>query len=429
MHNNSYIMGAKKSKPTSLEIGLMVLASAVFLILIAQIDRPPFYDEDEYLLNVRVLEKYGLGRSYLLNLIGSAGPLFSVIHYLFEPLTHLRAPYVRFINLAFLLGTIYFISHIINSLRTTKWSYSVYIMSIPLTYVIGGLALTEMPALFFYSIAIFFAIRAADDNTNLRTALIYSTVGGLCLSLAILGRQPYLLTLIAFPLLFLTSENVKKNLIVVISFVVCAIVLPLLVFWVWKDLVPPQDGKLYTSIAESGTSFKVVFIFNFLFYAAISMFFIAPTFYKPLNTKTIKILLFAFLLIFAFNYSTDFLLFLPIKTILRHIFPHPVITFGERFFGASVILLGGYCLVLLFTNLKDLKYKREVAFFVAAIILLAIASGKITWGFSSRYTSQSIPLMLGLGSYFYRNSHWNAVRILIGVSLGLLSVTFQYLDL
>jgi hypothetical protein len=109
--------------------------------------------------------------------------------------------------------------------------------------------------------------------------------------------------------------------------------------------------------------------------------------------------------------------------------PSSVISFGEVFFGTGVIVIGGHCFVLLLQNLKRLQYRKEVAFFVIAIILLAVSCGKITWGFSSRYTAQSIPLLMGLGSYFYTNSNWNIVRIIVGVTIGLLSITFHYLGM
>ncbi|MBC7912962.1 MAG: hypothetical protein H7Y07_02465 [Pyrinomonadaceae bacterium] len=415
-----------KIKPilSNIEIGLISISAIVFLILIANTFKPPFYDEDEYLSNVHILNQHGLGSAYLLNLIGSAGPLFSVIHYIFQPLTQLEAPYVRFVNYAFLISTIYVVGQILKTINTTTWTYSMYIMAIPLTYVMAGLALTEMPAIFFFSIAIYAALKAKDTTTN---NLLYAALGGLCLSLAILGRQPYLLTLAAFPILFFSFENIKKSIILLSTFSIFSLALPLLVFWVWKGFVPPEDGTLYADIAKAGTSFQTIHIFNFLFYAVIAVFFIAPDFFKQLNVKTIWILVAIQIILVVVNLYTSFFLFLPIKTILRNIFPAPLIAFGEYFFGAAVVTAGVAFIILMLQTLKHFQYKKEVVFAVAAIILLAISCGKITWGFSSRYASQAIPLLLILGSCFYRKTNWNIARIAVGITIGLVSITFLYL--
>ena len=416
-----------KTGITKIELGLITLASVIFLFLISNTLKPPFYDEDEYLSNVDILKQYGLGSDYLLNLIGSAGPLFSIIHYLFEPLTQLKAPHVRLVNYIFLLGTIYFVALILKNIsNTTTWTYAMYIMVSPLTYVMAGLALTEMPAIFFYTIAIYSALKSTETN-NYAGAVSYALVGGTCLSFAIMGRQPYLLTLAAFPILFFSFQDVKRRLILFLTFAIFSLAIPLLVFWVWKGLVPPEDGSLYTNLAKAGKSFEPIHIFNFLFYAAVGVFFVAPEFYYQLNKKSAYILTGSFIILLAVNLYINFSLFLPIRTIFKNIFPSQVIIFGEYFFGAAVVLAGVAFTILMIQSLKYLKYKKEVVFAVAAIILLAISCGKITWGFSSRYTSQAIPLLLVLGSYYYKNSNWNILRILVGVTLGLASITFLYL--
>ena len=95
---------------------------------------PRVNDEIPYLVNVDLLHKYGLGNEYLRQLQGSAGPLYSVVHYFFEPITHLQPPGIRLVNVSFLAGTIFFLMLILRHVGYSHWTYSLFLLAIPKMY-------------------------------------------------------------------------------------------------------------------------------------------------------------------------------------------------------------------------------------------------------------------------------------------------------
>jgi hypothetical protein len=65
-------------------------------------------------------------------------------------------------------------------------------------------------------------------------------------------------------------------------------------------------------------------------------------------------------------------------------------------------------------------------FFTASCLLVAAACVKITWGFSSRYAAQAVPLLVMMGSYTYRNSKHKMAHLLLGMVIGFICI-FSYL--
>src|SRR5688500_12203864 len=124
--------GLKKRESMVLLVGLTGL-----LVLIFVLNRPPLYDEDDYLVNVTLIQKYGFGERYLLNHIGSAGPLYPALHYLLEPITNLKTPHIRLINVFLLLASIGFMGRTLKTLQLPQ-SYGLLALAVPMTYVISG---------------------------------------------------------------------------------------------------------------------------------------------------------------------------------------------------------------------------------------------------------------------------------------------------
>lgn len=420
---------AETSRISNTEIVILLSGLVALITLQFIFDRPPFYDEDDYLQNVAILQKHGFSNAYLLNLIGSAGPLYSVVHYLFEPITHLQSPYVRLINTGFLAGTMYLTSLTLRLLPHANRLYALMAMAIPMTYVISGLALTEAPAVFFFTAGIYLISASASQGNTYTTAIIQSLTGGLCISIAILGRQPYLLVLAAFPVLFIYKKNDSRGVILLLLALVMSLALPAYVFMIWNDLVASSDAALYNQIASEGVSYRFDFFFLCIAYYCIAFLIIAPGFYRIPQKREI-IMYSVFYLILAFiNYKFEFIHFFFLRFIIEKFVPSPdLIPLLEILFGAALPLLGFYFLATLYHQLQRAAYKRELVFYSAAMILVALSCIKITWGFSSRYAAQAIPLLILTGSYFYKPSKYNSLRITAGVILGLLSVISYFLS-
>lgn len=430
MHTlNDTMVNAETSRISNAEIIILLSGLIALIVLQFMFDRPPFYDEDDYLRNVAILQQHGFSNAYLLSLTGSAGPLYSVVHYLFEPITNLQSPYVRFINTGFLVGTMYLTGLTLGLLSHSYRLYTLIAMAIPMTYIISGLALTEAPAIFFFSAGIYLMSASALQHGADTTAIIQSFSGGLCISIAILGRQPYLLVLAAFPVLFLNKKDYKKGLILLSTALAMSLLLPVYVFIIWNDLVAPSDAALYDRLAFEGVSYRFDFFFLCIAYYCIALFIISPRFYRIPKKKEIILYIAVYLLLVLLNYKFQFIHFFFLRFIIEKFIPSPdLIPLLEILFGAVMPLVGFYFLATLYYQLQRAAFKRELLFYSAAMILIALSCVKITWGFSSRYAAQAIPLLVLTGSYFYKPSKYSSIRIATGVILGLLSVVSYFLS-
>ena len=403
----------------------MALVSIIAIQLIFQ--RPPFGDEKDYLSDVALINKYGFGKTYLVNLAGSAGPLYSLVHFLFEPITGLQAPYIRWINIGLLAGAIFFIYQVLNLVNPECKRFAFYIMAFPMTFVISGLALTEMPALFFFSAAIFFIIKA-NRTISVPKKLLQLLIGALCMSFAIIGRQPYLLTLIALPVLFIDKENHVRNILFLLITLIVSLSLPIYVFGVWHGLVPTIESKLYKDIAASGVSYRFDFFVLCLFYFAVCMLLAAPFFFRlKLSKGTIKALVVSGIVLAAANFTFHWIELLPLRWLLEKVFVTPGLSaIVSTLIGTVVILSGLFFLFCACKQFFFMKHGKESLFFVLSLLLIAFACTKITWGYSSRYAGQAIPSLILAGSFFYRPSRFNVIRITTGIAIGIVSLVSYF---
>lgn len=415
-HHQSRFMKVDKEL-TKAEIAVLVAGFIFLIALVAGLSRPPFYDERYYIKNVFLLQQYGFSREYLLKHIGSAGPLYSAVHYVFAPLTHLRVPYIRLVNVFLLAGSMYFLGKTLQLLQFSA-NMALLVLAIPMTYVVTGLALTEVPAMFFFSAAIYSILYA---TTKSKYPIVYLIAGGFLMGLAILGRQPYLLTLGVLPILFWNKEAYIKNGLLLIVTIISALVLPAIVFSVWNGLVAPEDAALYTEIARNGISLQPKFFFFCTAYFAVIVLLLAPSIYLRPTRRLLAFLGIALLIFIAVNYSAGVITFLPMRFTLERLFSASFISGAELICGAVIMVLSVYLLLSIAQRVKE-NYSKELLFFVAATFLIALSCIKITWGYSSRYAAQAIPLIVPLCAVFYRRSKYNVYRLALGIVIGAVSL-------
>ena len=413
----------KNNKWKVTEMILLLAGGAVLVVLQLWYTRPPFFDEDEYLGNVALLHQYGFGSNYLLHLNGSAGPLYSMVHFLFEPLTGLHTPQIRLLNTGFLLGAVYFIYRTLLLLNKELRFFSLYMLAIPMTYIIGGLALTEAPALLFFSCSTWLIIKNTQTQTS-SSKLLQLAVAGLCMGFAILGRQPYLLTVAATPLLFLPGSRFAKEWLPMGITLLFSIALPCYVFYIWNGLVPSIESQLYKDIAAAGTPYRLDFSILCLFYFAVCMLLIAPGFFSFHYSKKTTIVAAACLLLLVLsNYALQGIFFLPAKTLVASVIRNELLLNTlSGLFGGIVIFLALHFIVCIYLHFKNRPFNKELAFFIAALLLIAVSCAKITTGYSSLYAAQGAGLLVLCGSYFYKSGRYNRVLIVLGMVTGLSSL-------
>ena len=391
--------------------------------LIFIVNEPICNDEIPYLTNVSLIHKYGLGNEYLAQLQGSAGPLYSFVHYLFEPITRLQAPGIRLVNVFFLIGTIFFLALILRSTGYTHWSYSLYILAIPKVYVLTGLAFTEMPAIFFYTLFLFCVLKAADLNIPSINRFGFAFIGGTCLCLSILGRQPFLLTIAAVPILFFKEWSLRSILIQSIIFI-AALALPCYVFLQWKGWMPPGDSIYYP---DKPLEFylRPDFFILCLFYVAVVFVVLAPSIFRIDNRRELFLAGVGIILAGVLNFFFKWINYLPAMHLLGGM-PSHLIQVAELFFGWIFICISVYFLYKLLKTAVVYKGNTQLIFFIASTLLICAASLKITWGFSSRYSALAAPLMVLIASFYYRRNRINYLLIVAAIIMGLISLYFYY---
>lgn len=410
------------ARPAKLDIVCLVTGFVLLLVSILLLDRPAVYDEIPYLSNIAILHQFGLSREFLMQLEGSAGPLYTFVHFLFEPLTNLEAPGIRLVNVLFLVGMMVILALLIRDLGWIHWSHSLFAMAIPKVYVLAGLALTEMPAMFFYSASLFCLLRSANPNLGFRHRIIQAILSGFLLSFAILGRQPYLLTLLAVPLLFVRPCH-GLSVVIVVCFFITALSLPSVVFWIWKGLIPPGD-IIYYPTSPNDLNIKMEFFILSLFYVAFSFLVIIPKTFAIKSRKEFYYIAIGGLAVVIVNFSFSWINYLPINYVM-YALPDRMLPFAEQVFGSISLWVASFFLYKV--SIPIIRNPNpQILFIMASLILLCVASAKITWGFSSRYAAQAVPLIILGTAYFYKHYRHHYLWLIPVIILGLISVINYY---
>ena len=199
----------------------------------------PIYDEIVFHPNLLLYQKYGFSETFVLNITKQApDPLYQMVHSFFSPLTHAQFPAMRYVNLGLFgaaLVLLYLIAQHSFQLQDA-FVNTLSLITVPLVWTIGGIALTEAPAMFFcllFLLGYFYV-----PNVNRPVLKWTIAVGcGLCLALAILGRTQFLMIFACLGLFTLLNFRTHFWLNSAILLIAFAGFFP--VFWIWKGLLPP----------------------------------------------------------------------------------------------------------------------------------------------------------------------------------------------
>lgn len=396
------------------------LCALLFLVVYTFIiNRGDFtYDEPYYLTNVDLLNEYGFSRKFIEMLNGPAGPLYGVIHWLLQPLTSMNVKLVRAVNIVFLIGSIICLYKIIKvENEDFALAKALTLLAIPMTFVCAGMALTEMPAMFFLSISLLVFITAYEKKN-----LLYLCIAGLLMSLAILGRQPYLLYLLAFPVLIYRDLS-KINILSIACFLVCALCPPLYIFTIWGGLVPHAGGDVATRELLAPYN-----LFISMGYSFVITLFLAPTWFMVPQRKYWLLCTVIFVGLITLCYVFDFRLNVMATVSQKILGPGLLLKLYGNTMAAVLISSGLYFLYSTLYRVKtDIRDRRRF-FFVFGCLLTLVSSIKITHQFSSRYVFQAAPFFILMFSNYmgfgYKMLVVRSVAILIGI-ISLLSYFFE----
>lgn len=383
----------------------------------------PFWDESYYLENILLLKELGFTKEFLINYKGPAGPTYAIIHYFLSPLTNLQAPYVRLVNILFLLFSIFILfltTKLLNGKGIKNVAFALSALSIPTVYTIAGMALTEVFAVFFLSIFIYIIIYAYIENKN---SWILAIIAGLSLSLGILGRQPILMILLALPLFFIDYNKgfkigqKSKDFSVFLSIIfITSLIIPVTIFTVWGNIQP-------ISQASTGAGLAPNHLVLALGYSALFVLFINPTFFNIKKDISNKLEFFAILLVsILLNIFLLEVSYTPFTTVISNIISDNHLPIYSIACG-SILTSLGFLFLYYFIKKQILQGDRINIFLSIGFLLIIMTSIKVTHQFSARYVAQAFPLLL-LAVNFKRDNIKviDIITLIIGGILGIISL-------
>ena len=365
------------------------------------------YDEQNHIGLTRLVATNGW-RDALLSPKNSsaAGPLYPAIHLMLSPITHLQPPAIRWVNFCCFLGVVLLLATCKPGVPPRLLS-GFTLLAVPFLWPAVGMALTELPALLFFTCFVLLFLRVINSDVVLsRGTLGLAFLAGLCLGTAILGRQIYLIVIPALILLifWLREKWLSVVICIITSLAVCS-----WLFVLWHGLAPSH----YYRITESSWSFA-----NLLFslsYAAVATLFLNP---RWLCRQRVTVWIISSLCGFALSYFARNYDDPPAKSLLVHIFGNQFGLWIGFIVGCALAAIG---VVWAWTAFKIFWHERRApsrVFLLLSLGALVLTPMKMPAQFSSRYIVGCLGvLLLVVDPPLKSNGYW-AARMFVGSVLG-----------
>jgi len=370
------------------------------------------YDEPHYLSNVEVINQWGLGSEFIKNLKGPAGPLHAYLHYFIYPLTQGDVFYTRIINVLLGSGIVFFLYKILSLSQQGKGKLAMLLFSIPMTFSAFGIAHTEVPAMFFYTLFLWVTFYIYKQN---KRSLLLILLASVFMSLAITGRQPYLVCLGGLlPFCWASYKN-EKFPTAYIMIGILSLLMPLYLFYTWGGIAPVIGRSIVTKDLVSPFHFILS-----LGYAAVVMLLLAPDFFLRLTKKQLLIYIISLPICIGICVAGDFS-FIVMYTTVKAILPASLLPFAGNVMAAALMVVGIYFIHSLLARCTERPNDHWLHGVCIAAFLLLLTNMMVTHIFSTRYIFQAAPLFIIIASYFSENSWRDLSLNTAGVALGMLS--------
>jgi len=361
-----------------------------FSLLIALVAMSPnrfLHDELFYKDYLPLLHRDGLTPLFLNSLYGTVGPLYAFVHIAFEPITHLEPVRMRLLNVFLLLVTAYTLRSCLSlHKQSNSWLSAGSVLFVPMVWVTAGMALTEMPAMFFVTLSLYLQLRGLEVLEKQRSALGWFTASALCLGIAVWGRQPYLL-LAPIPIILAWTDKRLRIPAAVFLFVVVALVVPL--FAIWHGLVPPSHERVEQGLSVSHALLS-------LGYSALCYFLLVP----KANVLPVKLTLILLVSTVAINGYFG----------LSSIYPLDFLSWGAVF------------LVMLAKSTWDSRGDLYRLTAHLGLLCIALSPVFIAHQYSSRYTAMELPYLVLVVQPQQQRKLSSLMTALLGCAIGSISL-------
>lgn len=392
---------------TAMKVAGAVLLVA-FLGLATMVATSPgsfLHDEPEYTKYVPLLRQHGLTEAFLDSLPGAAGPLYAFVQLAFAPLTNLRPVGMRLVNVALLVVVAGILAIWLKQQNCRDYLVAACsILIVPMTWVMAGLALTEMPAMVFATLSLYLLLKGVEALQHERPVLRWFVASGICLAVAVWGRQPYLL-LAGVPVVMAVLDRRLRIAALVFAAIVVASATPLII--AWEGLVPPDDG------ADEGLTLLHGAIS--LGYAGICFFLLVPR----LQWLSRKSFIVAAVILAALNAWFGIVVYAPVETLVSAFLSEDGMAAYSLACGSLMLVCGiAFLAWMLVTTWQDRGDLKKVAINVG-LLCIVLSPALIMNFYASRYTAMAQP---------WRKWGWETTTAaIIGCAMGLVSLQGYYL--
>jgi 4-amino-4-deoxy-L-arabinose transferase-like glycosyltransferase len=393
-----------------------VCGLTVIFMLTVFMHSPLIYDEAPYLKPVALIHQHGLSLEFLRNYPEPAGLLHNVLHWALEPITGLRPPLVRMVNPTLLLLVIILTALTLREAGSTQaLASSLTFLGIPFTWVVAGMALTEMPSIALTSLSTYLLVVASKSQAErVSFSLSAALCGGIALGMAFLSRAMVLVVLGALPCLLIVDW--RRSSWIVAAFTLGAILVAGPIVALWGGLVPP-----HSVVPVSAASFSAHHLILSVAYAATVMLILAPGWFALDRRLGLGIFGVVFAPIALSGWAEI--------SVARAVFaqlPSSISSVVPRLAGSLMVALAVLFVICSAKNLYARRFDPKWTFFCVSMLLLIVSSGKIVHQYSSRYTAMASGMMILACDPFTMSNKWRVLRIAFGMVVGLASLLSYY---
>lgn len=409
----------------------ITLGALLFLMIVTAINTdPPMFDEILFYRNMPMYREYGLSAKFLLEMPDQApGPLYEIIHTFFTPLTGFKTPGIRLVNVFLFLLTIgvtfFILKHYMKGLQH-ELLLALNLVAVPVVWQVAGMALTEMPGMFFAMLTLLFMgmlVRRGRETSLVTLGL--ALAGGVCLGMAIIGRTHFLVMLpvaglLVFNPLAERSQWQTVSVWAMLVYLVTAVAICAPMFIIWKGLLPPAQAVISQGALKP---WHGVLAFA---YAGIIVVLLVPQWFK-MNKRIALGLVALTLIYFVCNFFWWKKEYMPLFYFLSSVFPTGVMKIYPYLSTVVLMVFATYFVVHLIYYAFQHRNNAYYLVIAGCLVLALAACINIKHLFSSRYVAQASPFLILLIAEKDTFDRSKILRLLIGIGMGYASL-HTYLD-
>ena len=387
---------------------LLLVAFLGLVTLVATSPNRFLYDEVYFADYVSLLHKYGFTPTFLNSLNAAPGPLSAIVQVTFEPLTHLRPVAMRFVNV-FLLATLTLLLVVqLKSEGNEYWVAACSVLMVPMTWVVAGMALSEMSAIVFVALSLYSQLRGLDALADGRSVLAWFLLGGACLGIAVWGRQPFLLLAGIPALIALIDQRLR---VPAAAFVGASGAIAIPLFVVWRGLLPPSQHS-----AQEG--FSAIHGLTSFGYAGICFVLLgARSRWLPA-----KVVVGLAVLTFVASASLSAFALYPAKSMADRFLAKSAVPLYGNFCGSLFLSCGVVFLAVLLRMIWESRQDHRRLIVNAGLLCVTASPMFDAHQYSSRYTAMSLPYLILAAQPWRRWRLETVLTAALGCGVGFLSL-------